>query len=182
MSYALTLGGTYGLVAEFGTAEEVLNAAEQAKFAGYKKMDAFTPYPVHGLSDAIGFRENVMPYMIFVAGLLGIACGFSLLWYTSAIDYPLDVGGKPFNPLPAFMPISFECIVLFSALTATFGMLAMNKLPQPYHSVFNTPGFERASQDRFFLAIESEDPNYDAAKTRSFLETLSPIAVSEVEK
>jgi hypothetical protein len=182
MSYALTIGGTFGMVAEFGTAEEVLNAAEQAKFAGYKKMDAYTPYPVHGLSDAIGFRENVMPYMIFFAGLCGVAFGFTLLWYTSTIDYPLNVGGKPFNSLPSFMPISFECIVLFSALTATFGMLAMNKLPKPYHSIFNTPGFERASQDRFFLGIESEDPNYDSEKTRKFLEGLGPIAVNEVEK
>ena len=182
MSYAEKIGGTFGLVAEFGTPEEILNAAEQAKFAGYKKMDAYTPFPVHGLSDAIGFRENIMPYMIFFAGLFGVACGFTLLWYTATVDYPLNVGGKPFNSLPSFMPISFEQIVFWSAFTATFGMLAMNKLPQPYHSIFNTPGFERASQDRFFLGIEFEDPLYDSDKTRKFLETLNPIAINEVEK
>lgn len=182
MSYALTIGGTFGMVAEFGSAEEILYAAEQAKFAGYKKMDAYTPYPVHGLSDAIGFRENIVPYMIFFAGLFGVACGFTLLWYTATIDYTLNVGGKPFNSLPSFMPISFEQIVFWSAFTAVFGMLALNKLPQPYHSIFNTPGFERASQDRFFLGIESEDPLYDTVETRRFLESLNPIAVSEVEK
>jgi hypothetical protein len=180
--YGESAVGTYAMVAEFDSAESILEAAEKARLAGYKKMDAYTPYPVHGLSDAIGFRDAKIVFMIFIGGLCGVAFGFTLLWYTATIDMPLNVGGKPFNSLPSFMPISFECTVLFSALTAVFGMLALNKLPKPYHSIFNTPGFERASQDRFFLAIESEDPAFDTKTTREFLTTLDPIAVSEVER
>jgi hypothetical protein len=180
--YGLSEGGTYALVAEFGSPEDLLQAAEKARLAGYKKMDAYTPFPVHGLSDAIGFRDATVPFMIFIGGLCGTAAGFTLLWYTATVDLPLNIGGKPFNSLPSFMPITFEATVLFAALTAVFGMLAVNKLPKPYHSIFNTPGFERASQDRFFLAIEAEDPAFDTKSTRDFLSALDPIAVSEVEK
>ncbi len=174
--------GPYALVAEFESPEQLLEAAEKAKLAGYKKMDAYSPFPVHGLSDAIGFRDAKVPFMVFIGGLTGVAFGFTLIWYTATIDYPLNVGGKPFNSLPSYIPISFECTVLFSALTAVFGMIALNRLPQPYHSIFNTPGFERASQDRFFLAIEAEDPSYDSEATRAFLTHLHPVSVSEVEK
>ncbi len=174
--------GPYGLVAEFESPQELLEAAEKAKLAGYKKMDAYSPFPIHGLSDAIGFRDAKVPFMVFLGGLTGVACGFTLIWYTATIDYPLNVGGKPFNSLPSYIPISFECTVLFSALTAVFGMLALNKLPKPYHAIFNTPGFERCSQDRFFLAIEAEDPVYDSQVTRDFLAALHPVAVNEVEK
>lgn len=170
----------YALVAEFDSAEALLEAAEKTKEAGYKKIDAYTPFPVHGLSDAIGFHDVRVPWMIFFGGLIGGLTGYTLQWYTAVIDYPLNVGGKPLNSLPSFIPITYECTILFSAITAVFGMLALNGLPKLYHSIFNTPGFERASQDRFFLAIESADEHFDSLASRSFLEELNPLAVNEV--
>lgn len=174
--------GPYALVAEFETPEQLLAAAEAARHAGYRKMDAYSPFPIHGLSDAIGFSDQKVPWIVFAGGLTGAFAGYSLQWYTSVVDYPLNVGGKPLNSLPAFIPITFEATVLFAALGAVFGMLALNGLPRPYHSIFNTPGFERASQDRFFLAIESKDPHFSLTDTREFLRGLSPVAVSEVER
>ncbi len=174
--------GPYALVAEFETPEQVIAAAERAREAGYRKMDAYTPFPVHGLSEAIGFDDKKIPWTVFAGGILGGFLGYTLQWYTSAIDYPLNVGGKPFNSLPSFIPITFETTILLASFGAFFGMLAMNGLPKPYHSIFNTPGFERASQDRFFLAIESKDPRFDLIGTREFLHSLDPIRVSEVER
>jgi hypothetical protein len=173
--------GTFAMVAEFDSPDELLSAAEKARFEGYSKMDAYSPFPIHGLSDAIGFRDSKVPFMVFIGGLCGATFGFTLLWYTASIDYPLNVGGKPFNSLPSFVPITFECTVLWSALTAVFGMLALNKLPKPYHPIFNTPGFQRASQDRFFLSIEATDPKFDSDETKKFMATLHPISVNEVE-
>jgi len=170
----------YATVAEFDSAEALLEAAEATRRAGYKDVDAYTPFPVHGLSDAIGFHDVRMPWFIFMGGLLGATTGYTLQWYTSVIDYPHNVGGKPLNSLPSFIPITFECTILFSAITAVFGMLILNRLPKPYHSIFNTPGFERASQDRFFLSIESTDALY--ADARNFLLNLHAVAVSEVNE
>lgn len=170
----------YGLVAEFDTPESLIEAAEKARIEGYKKMDAYTPFPVHGLSEAIGFHDVRMPWLIFAGGLLGGTTGYTLQWYTLIVDYTMNVGGKPLNSIPSFVPITFECTILFAALTAVFGMIALNRLPQPYHSIFNAPGFDRASQDRFFLAIESVDKKYDAEGTREFLSGLSPLSVNEV--
>lgn len=172
--------GPYAIVAEFDSAESIIAAAETCRAEGYSKMDAYSPFPVHGLSEAIGFHDVRMPWLIFAGGLIGAFTGYTLQWYTSVIDYPLNVGGKPLNSIPSFVPITFECTILFAALTAVFGMLAINKLPKPYHSIFNTPGFERASQDRFFLAIEATDPNYDAEKIRTFLQGLNPLSIAEV--
>lgn len=172
----------YALVAEFETPEQLVAAAERAREAGYRKMDAYSPFPVHGLSDAIGFHDQKIPWTVFAGGLTGLFAGYSLQWYTATIDYPLNVGGKPFNSIPAFVPVTFETTILFAAFGAFFGMLAMNGLPKPYHSIFNTPGFERASQDRFFLAIESKDAKFDSSETRTFLQTLTPLAVSEVAR
>ncbi len=174
--------GVYGMTAEFETPEALMDAAEAARLAGFKKMDAYSPFPIHGLSEAIGFRSVAVPYLVFFGGLCGTFTGFTLEWYTQTIDYPLNVGGKPFDSLPAFIPVAYECTILFAALTAVFGMFALNKLPQPYHSIFNAPGFARASQDRFFLAIEAVDPLYDAEATRTFLMEQNPINVAEVEK
>jgi hypothetical protein len=172
--------GIYAMVAEFDTADELLAAAEKTRDAGFTQIDCYTPFPVHGLSEAMGFRDSRVPWYIFTGGMIGAFSGYTLQWYTAVVDYPLNVGGRPLNSLPAFFPVMFECTILFSALTAVFGMLAMNKLPKPYHSIFNTPGFERASQDRFFLEIGATDPQYDSNKTRAFMETLSPLNVSEV--
>jgi hypothetical protein len=168
------------MAAEFASAEELMYAAEQAREAGYRRMDAYSPFPIHGLSEAIGFSDVKVPYIVFVSGVMGAALGYLMQWYISVIDYPLNVGGKPLNSVPAFFPVTYECTILFAALGATFGMLALNGLPRPYHSIFNTPGFERASQDRFFLAIEARDEKYDPEVTRRFLEELDPLAVTEV--
>ncbi len=172
----------YGIVAEFDSAEQLVAAAEAAKVSGYRKMDAYSPFPIHELSDAIGFKDVKVPWIVLAGGLVGATLGYTLEWYTSVIDYPLNVGGKPLNSLPAFFPVMFEATILFAAIGAFVGMLALNGLPRPYHSIFNTPGFQRASQDRFYLCIESDDPNYDSSETKAFLITLSPISVAEVPK
>jgi hypothetical protein len=181
-AYGPVLGtGTWALVAEFDSPEKLLTAAEGARRAGFKKMDAYTPFPIHGLSEAIGFRDVKVPFSVFAGGLVGGAVGFGLQYYVHVLDYPMNVGGKPLVSLPSMVPITYECTILFAGLTAFFSMLAYNRLPQPYHSVFNTPGFERATQDRFFLAIESTDANFDTEKTAQFLAEFDPITVSEVE-
>lgn len=170
----------FAMVAEFDSAEQLLVAAEATRQAGYTRLDAYAPFPVHGLSEAIGFKDNRVPWLIFCGGMLGALFGYTLQWYTAVIDYPLDVGGKPLNSLPAFFPVTFEATILWAALTAVFSVFALCKLPKPYHSIFNTPGFERATQDRFFLEIGVEDPKFEVAETRSFLEKFQPINVSEV--
>ena len=173
--------GTYATVAEFDSPDALLEAAEAAKKAGFKKMDAYSPFPIHGLSEAIGFKSNGVPFAVFCGGLTGATFGYSLEFYVHVIDYPLNVGGKPLVSLPAMVPIAYECTILFAGLTAFFSMLALNKLPKLYHSIFNTPGFDRATNDRFFLAIESGDGQWEMGKVRGFLEGLGALRVSEVE-
>jgi len=173
--------GTYATVAEFDTPEALIEAAEAARVAGFKKMDAYSPFPIHGLSEAIGFKSHAVPFAVFAGGLTGSLVGYSLQFYVHVLDYPLNVGGKPLVSLPAMIPIAYECTILFAGLTAFFGMLAFNRLPKLYHSIFNTPGFDRATNDRFFLAIEAKDPNWEEVRTRSFLEGLGALRVSEVE-
>jgi hypothetical protein len=143
-------------------------------------MDAYTPFPIHDLSDALDFHDNRVPWIVFVGGLLGCIGGISLQIYVSAIDYPINAGGKPLISLPAFLPVTFECTVLLAGLSAFLSVLVLNKLPMPYHPVFNVAGFERASMDRFFLCIESRDKQFESENTKSFLENLEPIRVSEV--
>ena len=174
--------GLYGIMAEFEEPEVLIKAAEKAYDAGYRKMDAYAPMPVDGLAHAIGDRKNYVSLMVLIGGLCGAAGGFGLLWWITCIAYAHNVAGRPFNSWPAYIPITFECTVLIASLTAVFGMFAMNRLPQPYHPVFNVPEFERASIDRFFLCIEADDPQFDAQQTRAFLEELDPLQVSDVEK
>jgi hypothetical protein len=181
-SVAIERRGLYGLMAEFDDPDVILDAATKARDAGYKKMEAYTPFPVHGLHEAVGFRDNRVPWLIFICGLLGAAAGYGLQWWTSTVDYPMNVGGRPYHSWPSFIPITFETTVLFAALGAVIGMLALNGLPLPYHPVFNAPGFDRASQDRFFLCIEAADPKFEAKETERFLTSLNPIRVSAVEK
>ena len=176
------VGSLYGLVAEFLEPEEVVAAAEKVYDAGYRKIDAYSPFPVHGLSDAIGFKDILLPWLIFIGGCTGALTGISLEYYTSVIDYPMNVGGRPLFSWPSFIPVIFELTILFSALTAVFGMIILNGLPRPYHSIFNTPDFERASQDRFFLCIEAADPRFDLRETEKFLMGLNAHRVSAVEK
>lgn len=170
----------YGIVAEFEDGDALIHAAEAARHAGYKRMEGYSPFPVHGLSEAIGFHDNRVPWLVFLAGLTGGCFGYWMQFYISVVDLPLNVGGKPINSTPSFVPITFELTILFAVLTAFWSVLLLNWLPQPYHPIFNAPGFERASQDRFFLCIEREDPLFDGEGTREFLQGLDPIAVNEV--
>jgi hypothetical protein len=173
--------GLYGLMAEFATPEQLLDAANKTYAAGYRKMDAYTPMPVEGLADAIGFRKHYVSQAVLAGGLFGCVGGFSLLYWISKIAYAHNVAGRPMNSWPAYIPITFECTVLVSALVAVFGMFAMNGLPQPYHPVFNVPEFARASKDRFFLCVEAADPIFDKERTREFLSTLTSYEVADVE-
>lgn len=170
----------YGIVAEFNTPDEVVRAARKARKEGYSAMDAYTPFPVHGLDEAIHFEDNRIKWMIFLMGLLGGGFGLWLIWWINTTEYPMNVGGRPLFSWPSFIPVTFECTVLFASLTAFFGMLALNGLPQPHHPIFNAENFERCSQDKFFLCIEACDPKFDAVETASFLETLHAENVSEV--
>jgi hypothetical protein len=143
-------------------------------------MDAYSPYPIEELSEAMDLHANRLPLLVLCGGILGCIGGYLLQYWTSAIDYPINVGGRPLNSWPSFMPITFELTVLGASLAAVFGMLALNGLPMPYHPVFNVPRFALASRDRFFLCIEATDPRFDRDATRHFLETLRPRAISEV--
>lgn len=172
----------YGLMAEFTKPEPLVAAAQKAYDAGYRKMDAYTPMPIQGLSEAIGFTSNSVPNIVFCGGLFGACGGFGLLWWISVIAYPHNVAGRPLNSWPAYIPITFECMVLVACFTAVICMLMLNGLPQPYHPVFNVPEFARASRDRFFLCIEADDPKFDHEGTRVFLESLDPLGVTEVEE
>ena len=172
--------GTYGLMAEFDEVNAAIVAAQNAYGAGYRKMDAYAPFPVEELSEAVGFQKNGVALVCLVGGLLGCTGAFILQWWINTISYPVNIGGRPLNSWPSFIIVTFEMTILFSGLSAVFGMLALNGLPMPYHPVFNVPQFDRASKDRFFLVIFSSDKNYDAMRTRQFLESLNPISIAEV--
>lgn len=171
----------YGLMAEFDGPDDLLEAARRAYEEGYRRLDAYSPFPVPGLAEAIGFRRTRLPLIVLFGGLVGGLGGYYLQYWISAIDYPLNVGGRPLHSWPAFIPVTFELTVLVAALAAVLGMLALNGLPMPHHPVFNVPAFELATRNRFFLCIEATDPQFDVVETKSFLETLKPSGVFEVE-
>lgn len=181
MQHEETQSSQYGVMAQFDNPDDLLRAGKQAFAAGYRKMDAYSPLLVHGLADAIGYKRTRLPWMVFVMGILGAIAGYSLCYWTSAVDYPLNIGGRPFHSGPSFIPITFELTILFSALTSALGMLIANGLPQPYHPVFNVENFARASSDLFFLCIESADEKFDLEETTQFLQSLNPQEVSQVE-
>jgi hypothetical protein len=168
-------------MAEFDKPEALLAATRRAYEEGYRKMDAYTPYPIEELSEALGFRRNRLPLIVLIGGLLGAIGGYGLMYWTSVIDYPINVGGRPFNSWPSFIPITFETTVLIASLSAVLGLLALNELPMPNHPVFNTPNFEMASRDRFFLCIEADDPRFDHDTTANFLKSLNAREVTDVE-
>jgi len=172
----------FGLLAEFHSPEELLLAARRAYQQGYREMDAYSPFPVEGLAEAIGHHRTRLPLIVLIGGLIGCVSGFLLQYWASVIHYPLNVGGRPLNSWPAFVPITFETTVLFAAISAVLGMLALNRLPMPYHPVFNVERFALASRNRFFLAIETRDPKFDYARTRQFLESLTPHGVFDIDR
>ena len=169
----------FGLAAEFATHEQLVRAAEQSYARGFRQMDAYAPFPVEGLAEALG-KKNRIPLLVLLGGILGGASGYFMEWFANVVSYPINVGGRPLHSWPAFIPITFELAVLGAALTAFFGSLILNGLPRPYHAMFNLPEFERASQDRFFLCIETRDPQFDLEDTRAFLIGLQPILIAEV--
>ena len=172
----------YGIVAEYDDPDDLLKATKMAYAEGYRDLEAYSPFPIHGLSDAVGFHKTRLSLFTMAAGLTGAATGFGLQTIAHVFHYPYDVGGKPYFSWPAFIPITFECTILFAAFTTGFVMLAMNQLPMPYHPIFNANNFGRATSDRFFLCIEAVDKKFDPAATRGFLERLNPrpLEVSEV--
>jgi hypothetical protein len=169
-----------GLMAEFGSASDLVEAAKTTHRSGYNDIEAYSPFPVHGLSEAVGFKKDWVPFIVLMGGIVGGCTGYGLQYWVSAITYPLNIGGRPLNSWPSFVIITFELTVLFAGLSAMIGMLILNGLPQPYHPVFNVPQFDRASQDRFFLCVFAADPKFDVSQTRRFLETLKPISIAEV--
>lgn len=171
----------YGLMAEFDNPEELLAAAHRARQAGYRRLDAYTPMPIEGLAEAVGFHRTRLPMIVLIGGIVGGLSGFYMQYWANVIGFPLNVGGRPYNSWPSFIPITFELTVLGAALACVFGLLALSGLPAPYHAVFNAPRFALASRNRFFLCIRVRDPNFDPLKTRQFLEELKPGEVTEVE-
>ena len=171
----------FGMLAEYTTAREIYHACESVRDAGYVRWDSHTPFPVHNLDKAMGLRPSPLPWIVFAAGMSGASLGFLLQWWVSTIAYPIVVHGKPYFSYQAFVPVTFELGILFSAFGAVLGMLGLNRLPQWYHSLFNAPKFARATDDRFFISIEVSDPNYDPEKTRALLESTGAVSVEEVE-
>jgi hypothetical protein len=170
----------FGLLAEFENPTDLVAAVRRAREAGYRRMEAYTPFPVEDLADALGHQPTWLPLLVLIGGVAGGVGGYFLQYYAAVIGYPLNVGGRPLNSWPAFIPVTFELTVLAAALTAVLGMLALNGLPQPYHPVFHIERFTRASRDRFFLIILAIDPQFDREATRQFLSGVEPRGVYDV--
>ncbi len=173
---------TYGVVGEFGNPKQLITAAAKAREAGYREVNAYTPFPVEGLSEALGFERSAVPLLALIGGLLGGLSGFGFEYWSSVISFPENIGGRPLNSWPAFIPVTFELTVLGASLFAVFGMLALNKLPQPHHPLFNVDRFQKhASNDRFFLCIEARDPKFNPADATRFLQSVNAEFITQVE-
>src|ERR1044071_2974071 len=171
----------WGLMAEFGEPQGLIDAAHRARAAGYRKVEAYTPYPIEAVSEALGLHRSKLPLIVLVGGILGALGGYLLQYWINVWEYPLNIGGRPFHSWPAFIVPTFETTILCAALSSVLGMFFLNGLPQPYHPVFNVERFAAASRDRFFLVIEAADPQFDRRGTEDFLRGLSPSEVAEVE-
>jgi len=180
MTEAAPSSPAYGLMAEFDTPAQLVAAAQKAYADGYRKMDAYSPFPVEGLDDALGPSRRWLPLFVLLGGIAGGTGAFFMQWFANVVQFPLIIGGRPYNSWPAFIPITFELTILVAAGTAVVGMIALNGLPMPYHPVFHVPRFELASRQGFFFCIESKDPQFDWAKTRGFLDSLKPVGIYEV--
>jgi hypothetical protein len=171
----------FGVMGEFSTPEDLLAATKKAREAGYKHVEAYTPFPIEGLAEAVGFKWTAVPLLTLIGGVGGGLTGFGLQYWVAAITYPINIGGRPLNSWPAFIPVTFELTVLGASIFAVVSMLALNKLPQPYHPVFNVERFGQASTDKFFLCIEARDPKFDLVETTKFLQSLHAQHVNEVK-
>ncbi len=171
----------YGVMAQFDNPSALVAAARETYAAGYRRINGYSPFPIEELSEAIGFRSTSLPLIVLIGGIIGGLGGFFMQYWMEVINYPLNVGGKPFNSWPAFIPITFECTVLCAAFAAVLGMLALNKLPQPYHPVFNAPNFALATRDSFFLLIETKDPKFRHEEVTRFFKSLEARDVWDVE-
>lgn len=169
----------FGLLAEFASADDLLEAVQRSRAEGYRSMEAYTPMPLHEVAHALGYRSD-LPKLVLGGGIVGALVGFGLQYYASVESYPIDVGSRPLNSWPAFIIITFEMTILFAALTAVFGMFALSRLPRPHHPVFSVPHFELASRDRFFLLIMAHDERFELARTGRFLGDLRSLSVAEV--
>src|SRR5471032_3181661 len=182
MAHEHSENGVYGLLAEFDSVDALLAAADKVQAAGYTRTDAFSPIPIHGLAEKIGFKDRRMSKIVLCGGLAGLIGGYGLEYWTQVIAYPLNIGGRPFHAWVNFIPPAFETTILFASFAAVIGMLTLNGLPRPYHPVFNAPRFKLASQSAFFLVIEASDPKFHAQATWDFLSSLHPHEVVQVEK
>jgi hypothetical protein len=182
MADAASVSTRYGLLAEFDSAAALLDAARKVTGAGYTKTDAFSPMPIHGLAETLGFREHMVPKLILGGGIAGLLTGYGLQYWTQVIAYPMNIGGRPTLSWVMWIPPMFELTILFAASAAVFGMLALNGLPQPYHPVFNAARFSLASQDKFFLVVEASDPKFNLEQTTSFLSSLHPREVVAIDE
>lgn len=169
-------------MAEFDTATELVDAARSTRDAGYKRTDAFSPFPIHEIDEALGIKRSILPVLVFFGGITGLLAGVSLQVFVHYIDYPLNIGGRPYLSWLSFVPPSFELTILLAGFTAVFGMLFLNGLPRPYHPVFNVPRFSLATREKFFLLIEAADEKYNYDETKAFLDSLKPQEVFDVEE
>ena len=170
----------YGLMAEFEDPTSLVVAARRSREAGYRRMDAYSPFPIEELTEALGHHHDTLPLLVLIGGIVGGSAGLFLQYYAAVIDYPLNIGGRPLFSWPSFIPVTFEMTILVAAFVAVLGMLGLNGLPMPYHPVFNVERFVNASRNRFFLCIESTDPMFDTQATAQFLESLEPREVNQV--
>jgi hypothetical protein len=181
MSAVTTKPKLHGVMGEFATPIDLVNAIEKVKEAGYTKLDAYTPFPIEETWEALGHHKSPVPLIVLIGGIIGGLGGFFLQYWVSVIEYPINVGGRPFNSWPAFIPVTFECTILGAVLSAVAGVFIINGLPEPYHPVFNVQRFAFASRNRYFLCVEARDPKFNRDEIHKLLLELSASEATDVE-